>query len=325
MINLNEAQELIAKRLSEEISKEELSALNEWIQVHPENERIWIQSKKVWESAAQQPRNINVDAAWQKVDQQTRGKVIKLNFTRTVGIAASFLILALVATWLVFKPGSLAHVQTAANELKKVTLPDGTEVLLHEFSSLSYTNNLKGDEREVTLTGLAFFDVKRDEAHPFVIHTPKGEVRVLGTSFEVDAYEKSLTERVTVKTGKVKFSSNKGSEVVLLPNQEGTLNSNGELTSTIIDEADAVWFSEKKLVFSDTRMDKAARKIERYFHIEVKFATPKIQNCHFTGTFQDPKLNEVLDALSQSLQLKYEHKGNRVVFSGVGCEEKSSN
>lgn len=325
MVNLNEAQELIAKQLSGEISKEELLVLNEWIQSHAENEHIWIQSKKVWESAAQQPIHINIDAAWQKVDQQTRGNVIKLNFTRTVGIAASFLILALVATWFVFKPGSIAQVQTSANELKKVTLPDGTEVLLHEFSSLSYTNNLKGSEREVTLTGLAFFDVKRDEAHPFVIHTPKGEVRVLGTSFEVDAYEKSLTERVTVKTGKVKFSSNSGSEVVLLPNQEGILNSNGELTSIIIDEADAVWFSEKKLVFSDMRMDKAARKIERYFHVEVKFATAKIQNCHFTGTFQNPKLNDVLDALSQSLQLKYELKGNRVVFSGVGCEEKSSN
>lgn len=325
MISLNEAQELIAKRLSEEISEEELVALNNWIQANAENESAWLQSQKVWKNSIQQPLVINVDAAWEKVDRKTRGKVVKLNFTRTIGIAASFLIIALVATWLIFKPGSLAHVETAANELKKVTLPDGTEVLLHEFSSLTYTNNLEGNEREVNLIGLAFFEVKRDEAHPFVIHTPKGEVRVLGTSFEVDAYEKSSTERVTVKTGKVKFSSNKGNEVVLLPNQEAILTSDGELSTTVIDEADAVWFSDKKLVFNDMRMDKAAKKIERYFHVEVKFTTPKIQHCHFTGTFQNPQLKEVLDALSQSLQLKYEHKGNRVVFSGVGCEEKSSN
>lgn len=322
MISLLEAQELIAKKLSGEITASEDSQLNNWIAATSENEAVWMQSKKIWDNAAQQQLEVNVDLAWQKVNAQTKqtAKVFKLSYTAIGAIAASFLLVTSVVFW--FSNGaSVAKVSTASNQIKMFELPDGSKIWLHEFSELSYDSD---NPRNVNLNGLAFFDVKRDEAHPFTISTPNGQVKVLGTSFEVEAYATAKQERVTVKTGKVQFASNQGAKVVLTPNLEATITADGALTMDTLSVDEEAWFNADKLVFQDQKMDKALQKIERFFHVKVKLANANINNCHFTGSFAKPQLKQVFEAICQSLQLSYEQKGNTIILSGNGCQINTS-
>ncbi|MCF0072902.1 FecR domain-containing protein [Dyadobacter sp. CY261] len=93
-------------------------------------------------------------------------------------------------------------VATKAGERRRVTLPDGSVAELNAASDITYPAHF-GETREVRLSGEAFFKVKRDTAHPFVVHSGEIDVKVLGTSFNVKAYQNDAVSRVTVATGKV--------------------------------------------------------------------------------------------------------------------------
>ncbi|HVW62489.1 MAG TPA: FecR domain-containing protein, partial [Puia sp.] len=97
-------------------------------------------------------------------------------------------------------------------------LPDGSKLWLNAGSKVKYAE----DRRELTLEGEAFFDVKHDPDHPFIIHTGKLDVRVLGTSFNVKAYPNDSTIETTLIKGKVEidFPGNTRSGIVLRPNEK---------------------------------------------------------------------------------------------------------
>ena len=229
MINQDEAYNLMVKKLASETNKHEDMQLEEWLSGSDAHIKAYNDLQRIWNAAEKEELKVDIDAAWQKVDKRTSHKTIRLNASFLFKAAASFIAVVLLS---LFAYNSLrkteTSISTAANEVKKVSLPDGSFVWLHEYSSLSFSNNLKGNQREITLQGLAFFDVKRDEKHPFVISTPKGSVEVLGTSFEVSAYATDTFERVTVSTGKVRFENRTSRRNMLLTrNMEGRLSVSG--------------------------------------------------------------------------------------------------
>jgi transmembrane sensor len=166
--------------------------------------------------------------------------------------------------------------------------------------------------------------VHRDEQRPFIISTPKGSVQVLGTSFEVSAYEKDTFERVTVSTGKVKFAAEAGNEMILVKDQQGVIGKSGFQHMVPVNAAGVLSWKDSKLVFNDDPMNLVAEKIARYYHVQVKLVNPAIGYCHFTGTYDKAHLNEVLDAISKALQLTYKHQGNRVLINGAGCAKPAA-
>lgn len=313
---------LMVKKLSGELSESEEVAINNRINNDSEFGKAYQEVERVWNHAEPELFEVNTSAAWDKVRQQTLGaKRISLFGNNVFKIAAAVLVFAVLGVWLVnsFKQMPMSSVSTAANEIKQIQLPDGSIVWLHEFSTLSYENDLKGATRNVQLKGMAFFDVQRDEAHPFVIETPQGEVKVLGTSFEVSAYEKDNFERVTVSTGKVSFTSRKAN-VVLTKNQEASINASGEISQRDVNAEELIAWSAQTLQFKDETLDKVAEKIGRYFHVQVKLGNDKLKSCHFTGSFTAPKLKEVLDVIAEALTLKYTIEANRVFINGDGCK-----
>jgi ferric-dicitrate binding protein FerR (iron transport regulator) len=118
----------------------------------------------------------------------------------------------------------------------RVVLEDGTVILLKPNSSIEYPAKFSDIDRKVTLKGEAFFDVTKDKTRPFIISTSELTVKVLGTSFNVMAYEGAKEISVAVKTGKVSVVKSKGEvtnqphlrEVILTPNQEVVYNTTQE-------------------------------------------------------------------------------------------------
>lgn len=148
---------------------------------------------------------------------------------RILAAAAAVILLCLsVGTvYLYMQPTSLQTVSTMA-ETRNVILPDGSSVLLNRHSSLSYPKRFKSDNREVQLTGEAYFEVSKDQKHPFIVQTEHINVQVLGTHFNVDAYRNNPEVKTTLLTGSVAVSNKSNSvRMILKPNEIAIYNKVG--------------------------------------------------------------------------------------------------
>lgn len=321
MISDDEAQRLVVKKLTGEINTAEETELDQWLQAGAANRKVLEEYTQIWSNAENAPVTINTNDAWDKVTRKMQPVPLRIHFKPLIRIAAVFLVVTFIG-YLFYAnlARSVTKVTTASNEIKKIDLPDGSVVWLHEFSQLSYEGGLKGDLREVELTGLAFFDVHRNEQSPFRITTPSGSVQVLGTSFEVRAFPKEGFERVIVSTGKVRFENQAGASMELTANMEGIISRNKTSVQNV-NAADLTSWKDSQLSFEDETLDQVAEKMEHYFNIRIHFVNEDIRFCHFTGKFENPKLGMVLEALGSALQLTMERKGDHVYLKGKGCKQ----
>lgn len=222
----------------------------------------------------------------------------------------------------------LEEKQNAKGAQSKITLADGSTVWLNASSKLQFPSDFSGQSREVYLTGEAFFDVAKDSLKPFVIHLKGSRIRVLGTSFNVKAYEEDGVVETSVVTGKVAFIPKKGggaarsTDTLLLTSNVKAIYSTrtGEVrkeqTNSQIDKA----WTESKLVFRATRLEEVGKALERAYGKRVKFANQDLKHCRLTASFENSSLEEVLYLLSRTRHYRYTISGREVLIEGTGCQ-----
>jgi len=205
-----------------------------------------------------------------------------------------------------------------------VHLPDGSTVLLNDNSSLKYDqNSFNSKTREVTLTGEAFFDIKRNEEKPFIVHTGKVQTRVLGTAFNINAKNSSNNIEVTVTRGKVQVGDTQKVYGVITPNQQIKVNKNtlnfeqNNINATVVTE----WKSNY-LILDDINMTEAAALISQKYKVQILIQNEKIKNCRITASFlNEEDLDHVLKVISSVLETEYHYdKAGAVILDGKGCE-----
>ena len=186
---------------------------------------------------------------------------------RILAAAAAVILLCLsVGTvYLYMQPTSLQTVSTMA-ETRNVILPDGSSVLLNRHSSLSYPKRFKSDNREVQLTGEAYFEVSKDQKHPFIVQTEHINVQVLGTHFNVDAYRNNPEVKTTLLTGSVAVSNKSNSvRMILKPNEIAIYNKVGnKLTRQVTKNAkDEISWRDGEFIFDNLPLGEIARELIR--------------------------------------------------------------
>lgn len=251
-----------------------------------------------------------------KNEAKQKQKPIHL-FLRVYMRAAAILLLPLlIAGGLVYS--SLSHKEKPVSDLKtsamiyaplgsrvSFNLPDGTSGMLNSGSNLSYTLPFNND-RKVTLVGEGWFEVCRDEAHPFEISVNNSKLKVLGTSFNVSAYPEEKYVEIVLKEGKVEFTDiNTEKKVLMLPS-ERLIFKDGSITKSISEPAKYNAWTEGKLVFRGDLMTEVARRIERWYNVKVILADPELEKYSFRATFEDEKLEDVLKLLSMTSPIRYE-------------------
>ncbi len=153
----------------------------------------------------------------------------------------------------------------------KVILPDGTLVYLNAASELRYPVAFTGSERKVELTGEVYFEVTKNKAKPFTVHTAKGDIQVLGTHFNIMAYSDDPNMRTTLLEGSVKVSQpGKNITKLLKPDQEAVLSDVG-IDITNVDAEDAVAWKDGVFLFNDDHLDEIMEKISRWYNVDVEF------------------------------------------------------
>ena len=202
-----------------------------------------------------------------------------------------------------------------------VELSDGTEVFLNAESILRFPNSFEeGTCREIWIDGEAYFKVKRDEAHPFVVHTGNIEVEVLGTEFNLMAYHQNPEEHVTLVRGKVKVRDcERRGEVVLTPGVQAVFDKDREImTSQKVDVGYYTAWMEDLFAFRETPFDEVMRILARWYDFEFFFQNPDVQDFIYSGKVERyATLNEVLDVFRQTGDLDFDVKDKVVIVRRV--------
>jgi len=197
----------------------------------------------------------------------------------------------------------------------KLVLSDGSKVWLNASSSLRFPANFMGNERKVTLTGEAYFEVVHNAAQPFKIAVAgKGEVEVLGTHFNINAYSDEASIKTTLLEGKVKetsFLSN--NSVLLMPGQQASLNANGEIAiNKNIDEEEVMAWKNGLFNFNSMELPAIMRQISRWYDVEVIYEG-KISKETYSGIIsRNSNISEVLKII-EAVGVKYKCDGKQII------------
>lgn len=182
----------------------------------------------------------------------------------------------------------------------EITLPDGTRVWLNAASSLRFPTAFAAGERTVELSGEAYFEVAEDKSRPFNVKVNNMQVRVLGTHFNIMAYNDEASVKTTLLEGAVKIS-NAGTDALLKPGQQANIDKGRQ--NIRVQEADleeVMAWKEGLFHFDGDDLPSIMRKIGRWYDVEISY-DGAIPDSHFTGVIsRNNKLSQVLEVLELS-------------------------
>ena len=201
--------------------------------------------------------------------------------------------------------GAIASIYAPAGSRVSFSLPDGTEGMLNSGSTLNYSMPFE-KERNVTLTGEAWFDVTHDTEHPFRVSAGNLDLTVLGTSFNVNAYPDENYSEVVLERGSILVKCEKYNEGMVMQPSERLIYRNGKVTRSNAEPSKYLSWTEGKLVFRSDSMSEVARRLERWYNVNVELMDCDLENYSFRATFEDDPLEEVLKYLSMTSPIRYE-------------------
>ena len=309
----NHIEELLPRYCDGNVTEEERQMVEEWINASDENKKI-----------AKQIFSINLRIDTEKALKKVTGKMIvkkRRIWWEWTQRAAAILFIPLLAAFLVQQFSRVAETEQIAQimEIKtnpgmttSVTLSDGTVVYLNSESSLSYPVRFDGNTREVYLEGEAYFEVAKDPAKRFVVSTiHQLQVEVLGTRFNMEAYEAGDDVITTLVEGKVNFLFKQHEQphsIVLTPGQKLVYNSKEDgvhLYSTSC-ESEISW-KDGMIVLKETPLQEALRMLEKRYHVQFVINNKKGLNDTFTGTFTNERLERILDLFKISSKIRWRY------------------
>jgi transmembrane sensor len=224
---------------------------------------------------------------------------------------------------------ALTHVATDKNEVKKITLPDGSIVTLKASSEIRFPEKFKKNIRETYLTGEAFFSVKKDERKPFVVYSNEVVTKVLGTSFNIKAYDNEKQITVAVKTGKVSVYANSeraesgdGPSVILTPNQQVVYDRENEQVLKKLVERPEVILPEPtlfKMSYDGAPVTKIFEVLEENYGVDIEYNEQDLKACVLTTSMSDEGLYERIDIICKAINAEYTITDAVINIKSNGC------
>jgi transmembrane sensor len=318
-------QALIAKYLAGEASPQEEYELRQWVDLDKEHEKQFEAAYASWEVVHRSSETLHpdVDQAWTKVLSRIEAEEKPVTAStrslwsqqRWLRYAAAILLigaLAWLVQWLASGPETLIYRST--DQLAYHLLPDSSQIWLSPGGELTYT---EGKERSIELKGTAYFDVKREESHPFVIQAGSTEVRVLGTAFSV--VESDSAVEVWVSSGKVSFAS-EAEQVLLETGVKGTyskasqsLNKEKAEIFNYLPQSGSYW------VFENTPLHKVRELLQQHYGQSIVFSQEQQGDCTFTGIFINDSLEDILRVISVATDSDLTPIPEGFQLDGKGC------
>ncbi len=325
MQTINES--LLSKYLAHQTDTEESELVRIWLAESEANRKELIDYQLIWDKSVEIDEEIELDTdlAWNKIKSKIiTTKVVEFSpqksFWNPVRIAASItlLISSTLILWMLMQDKDDAiSFQTSKNTLDQM-LPDGSKVFLNQNTELTYQFDSEKNIRTVKLIGEAFFEVKRDEANPFVINANGTEVKVLGTSFNVKAYTKNVS--VNVESGKVQFATKKQKAILEKGEEAAFVATKDSIIKRFEYNKNVLAYKTKSYIFEDSSLEHIIKTLSEGYQAEILFKNNSIKSCRLTTKFENESLPNALNVIAETLNLQVSKNGDKYLLDGSGCK-----
>lgn len=197
----------------------------------------------------------------------------------------------------------------------QIILADGTRVWLNSASKLTFPPYFTGAERRVTLSGEAFFDVAHDDKKPFIVETARMDVKVLGTRFNVNAYEDNEVVSATLVNGSVEVFSGEQQTIRLAPGEQA-YGKERELEKREVNVRLYTSWIDGKFMFNNTELEEIAKQISRWYDVQIFFSNENVKKVRFTGAIMKFKpLEDLIRMIEKTSQVRFSVKNKTIVIS----------
>ena len=324
----HEFDKLTEKYLAGQCSDEEIALLEKWAALHynEQSEGKLFDSDK----AEQETR----EKIWQLLHAHSRsGRNIMVKWI--AGIAASLLLLGAGLLYLRHMDSrpekQVAEVvpDTTTGHPSRITLPDGSSVILGEGADIVADEHFGVENRKVWLEGEAFFEVMPDPQKPFIVQTGDLVTEVLGTSFRIKPQQNQKKIEVSVVSGKVSVYTaestgrNKKDGVIAMPNQKVSYDLILKtLRQDLVDAPQPVQKAESsaRFLFDEVPVGQVLDRISEIYGVQLIAGNPDMRLCIFTGDLTGLDMYRQLDFLCEVTRARYEIRGTAIFISGPGCQ-----
>ncbi len=336
-LSQDELDLLLARYFSCDITDSEKQILDTWRSSSPENETLFKEYTKSWESITVLNEMEQFDSfdALNKINAKLDLSVKPRWWTLFQRVAAILLLPLLGYTlYISFGPDSnsgreiVQKISSRPGMVMQLVLDDGTKVWLNSGSELELPTHFTGKSREVKLKGEAFFEVTKDKNHPFRVITANNlNIEVLGTSFNVSSYDDDDQTEVVLVEGQVALSSgvdrrNKdfGS---IYPGQLAVYDKQKQsVAKNQVDVEKYLGWRTGYLAFHDNSMEEVIKRLSRWFNVEIILDSDELKGYKFKATFKEESLSQVLNLLKLSSPIDYKISQRKLLPDGEFSKQK---
>lgn len=222
----------------------------------------------------------------------------------------------------------LVTVSSQTGTITNMVLPDGSKVCLNAGSSISYPNHFYGSTRNVLLIGEAYFQVVKNKMKPMIVSAGNVNLKVYGTSFNVNAFPSEASVKVTLVEGSISLSSQCGKlkgkdEFFIKPGQTVTYFDNSKKLT--VQNEDTFFYTAWKdgiLVFRNNSFATVLKQLSRKFNVDIELRDQNLASIPMDATFRDENINEILRLLALSTPFRYYYDSPRKLPDGTFAKSK---
>ncbi|GHU54589.1 anti-sigma factor [Bacteroidia bacterium] len=298
-------KELLYRFFEGDTSLEEEKHIRQWLEISDENKCMLMTERKFYDTTM-------------LVSRPTEPYIEKKN--RTFSLLKELLKVAAVV--LVVLTGSYAYyhflsvdeamamqtISVPAGQRVSLSLSDGTRVWLNARTTLTYPVSFNHKERTLALDGEAYFEVAKDMTRPFVVHTSKGTVEALGTTFDVEAYASKDEFETTLIQGSVRVQADNSpiEEAVMLTPDKKTIWRDGKLLVEQVDDYTPYRWIEGLICFRNESFMNMMKAFEKYYGVNIRLKNQFVSNNSYTGKFRHTDgIDYALRVLQKDIRFKY--------------------
>ncbi|MCK9304116.1 MAG: DUF4974 domain-containing protein [Bacteroidales bacterium] len=327
-------KQILLKYIKGKATKEEEAKVVEWVKRSPDNKRYLVGLNNLW-LINSIPDSTASESETEKIRILTRGRQ-SIRFKKLLSYAAVTVLLVSLGVNLLLvsklgdnKSPNERILLSEINEDDKVTiytnkgvkgfvtLPDSSKVWLNSESRISYPAKFLGHTREVIISGEAYFEVEKDKERPMIVSTGKNFiVEVLGTRFNIKAYEDDNFSEATLYSGEIKIKTesgnNKKNQEILMKPLETVIISNNDITSLTRQKDTTVNVEWKKgiLIFDNTPMNEVIKKIERWHGATFAIKDSSVLNYRITASFNSESAIQIMEMIRYTSPVDYRIEDN---------------
>jgi transmembrane sensor len=358
LMDLDRILELLAKQMGNLASENEITELEYLLEQYPDHTHLVsilrsVQSKKLRQPA--QNEELIVREGWEKLQEKMRAiglpdEAVKnrqkttflslwakdtIKWAAVVVTAVGLFLLSYLNVSNSHSSKNIAAVQEVIPSGKPgmKTLPDGSVVWINAGSKIRY--KAEQNTRDVYLEGEAYFKVKHDTEHPFVVHAGNISVRALGTEFNVSAYPGDDHVETTLIKGKVQVTMEErpDQKIILVPNEKLTVTNKlvtekdafqqtgisyevkpVEINTAVREVGEIAWMQDK-LAFQNEPFSELAKKMERRYNVHIVFQDESLKNETLSGIFANETIQKALGVLQMTTPFKYRMKADSIYLN----------